>query len=119
MKIAVAANGCDAESTVASMLSDAAFLLIADMDSHTIIEALPKADKDPENCRFAELTVDRNCESIICGPIEKAAFDILADACVTRSKGSGLTVTDALNCESMLPLITDHIGGVGCGGHEH
>lgn len=114
MKIAVMANGCDGNSKVTERFVDARWLLIADMEQQCICEAIEKNEGDVENKELAQIIVDRDCESVICGEIEKVPFEILADNGVTRSLGNGLTVTDALNFESMLELITDYISGPGC-----
>lgn len=114
MKIAVMADGCDVFSKVAEKFADATWLLIVDMDKHCLIEAIEKSEEDAENTELAKKIVDRDCESVICGAIEKIPFEILADNHVTRSLGSGLTVTDALDYERTLDLITDCIGGTGC-----
>jgi Uncharacterized conserved protein len=109
MKIAVAADGFEVTSTIPSLFSSASFLLIADMDSCMICEAFEKSGDDPHNLGFAQIAADMQCESVICGQLEKAPFDLLADGCITRSLGSGLTVEDALNCECILPLITEAV----------
>lgn len=114
MKIAVMADGYDVNSKVAEKFANASWLLIVDMDKQCIIEAIEKREEDVENTELAKIIVDRDCESVICGAIERVPFEILADNHVTRSLGSGLTVTDALNYERMLDLITDCIGGTGC-----
>ncbi|MGI6492009.1 MAG: NifB/NifX family molybdenum-iron cluster-binding protein [Pelotomaculum sp.] len=118
MKIAVMANGCDEGSKVTEKFADAQWLLIADMEKKRIIEAIEKKDGDTANTELAKIIVERDCESVICGPIEKIPFEILAENHVTRSMGSGLTVIDALTYESQLELITDCIGGTGCPGES-
>ena len=115
MKIAVMADGRDDNSKVAETFADARWLLIADMDQQCISEVIERnKTEDIDNRRFSQAIVDWNCESVICGEIEKVPFEILADAGVTRSLGNGLVVADALAGESMLDLITDYIGGPGC-----
>ncbi|TEB04430.1 Dinitrogenase iron-molybdenum cofactor [Pelotomaculum schinkii] len=119
MKIAVMADGCDGNSKVAEKFADARWLLIADMDGQCISEVIEKSKEDIENTELAKIIVDRDCELVICGEIEKIPFEILADRQVTRALGKGLTVTDALNYESMLEPITDCIGGTGCPGEAN
>lgn len=114
MKIAVTADGMDANSTVSEKFKDARWLLIVDMDQCCICEIIEKNSDDSENKNFAEIIAERNCESVICGDLEAIPFELLAANQITRSRGGGLIVSDALNCESMLPLITDFIGGSGC-----
>ena len=62
-----------------------------------------------------------DCEGVLCGPIEKEAFLVIADeGGVTRYNAAGLTVREALKKldSRKLELIRDHIGGDGCGGHS-
>lgn len=115
MKIAITADDVDTNSTVPEKFANARWLLIVDMDQYIICESIEKCEDDPENEKFARVIVNRDCESVICGEIEKTPFEILAERQITRSYGSGLTVMDALNCEGMLPFITDYANGSGCG----
>ena len=127
MKIAVATCGKDAASPVAATLAEAAYLFIADMEKFAVL-SIYEAEEEDRDMAFARRTVDEDCEAIICGPIEKDAFDILSTACVTRYDGSGKSATEALKLLNLyaLPLIRDNIGGSGCVGehsggecHEH
>ncbi|WP_094605709.1 hypothetical protein SPSIL_006560 [Sporomusa silvacetica DSM 10669] len=119
MKIAVLADGCDYRSKVTEKFVDARWLLIVDMDQQRICEAIEKNEGDTENKDLAKNIIDRDCESVICGEINKVPFEILADQGVTRSLGNGLIVADAVRCEYMLELITDYIGGQGCSSESH
>ncbi|MCM1566849.1 MAG: hypothetical protein FNP40_10305 [Dehalobacter sp. 4CP] len=119
MKIAIAADGCDMESKVTAKFADACWLLIVEMDRQRICEKVRRGSQDTENEEFAKIIVQRNCESVICGEIERIPFEILAAAGVTRSLGAGLTIPDAIEHENMLELITDHIGGTGHDSHSH
>lgn len=114
MKIAVTADGMDANSTVSEKFKDAHWLLIVDMDECCICEIIEKNNDDADNKNFAEIIIARDCESVICGDLETVPFELLAEKQITRSRGGGLVVADALNSERMLPLITDFIGGSGC-----
>ncbi len=114
MKIALATDGFEESNKITEKFIDANYLLIADVDQQCICEVIEKNQEDKNNIEFAQIVVDRDCESVICGEIEKLPFEILANHGVTRSLGSGLTIMDALNCEALLELITDYIGGTGC-----
>ena len=87
MKIAVMATDYDINSKVAETFSAARWLLIADVDNQSICEAIERDGRDSKNTELAKIIVDRDCESVICGEIEKEPFDILADHSVTRSLG--------------------------------
>lgn len=119
MKIAITSDGCDAGSKVPAKFADACWLLVVEMDREHICETIRRGNQDPENEGFAKIIVERNCESVICGEIERKSFEILAAAGVTRSLGAGLTISDAIEHENMLELITDHIGGTGRESHSH
>lgn len=119
MKIAIAADGCDMESKVTAKFADACWLSIVEMDRQRICEKVRRGNQDAENEEFAKIIVDRNCESVICGEIERKPFEILAAAGVTRSLGAGLTIPDAIKRENILDLITNYIGGAGCDSESH
>ena len=77
--------------------------------------------QDPDNLVFARKVVEHDCEAVICGPMEKEAFEIVAGAGVTRYLGSGHTVQHAYSYMNRykLELIRDYIGGPGPFGHSH
>lgn len=127
MKIAVATCGREATSMIPAYFAEAEFLFIADVDKFEVVQ-IYEAEEDARDLVFARRTVDEDCEAIICGQIEKGAFDILSRASVSRYDGSGKNATEALKLLNLyaLPLIRDHIGGSGCVGeksggecHEH
>jgi predicted Fe-Mo cluster-binding NifX family protein len=127
MKIAVATGGREATSLIPAYLAEAEFLFIANMDKFEVVQ-IYEAEEDTRDLVFARRAVDEDCEAIICGQIEKQAFDILSQACVSRYDGAGKSASEALRLLNLyaLPLIRDHIGGEGCvaeksGGecHEH
>ena len=61
------------------------FLMIIDADKNEIFHIYGK--QDPDNLVFAKKVVEHDCEAVICGPIEKEPFEILAGAGVTRYLG--------------------------------
>jgi predicted Fe-Mo cluster-binding NifX family protein len=119
MKIAVATSGKKADALIPAILAESEFLFIADMEKFEVLK-IYEAETENRDLAFAKRTVEEDCEAIICGQIEKDAFDILASSCVTRFDGSGKGVTEALKLMNAdaLPLIRDHIPGPGCPGHR-
>lgn len=113
MKIAVMADGRTTDCKVSETFADASWLLIADMDKLNICECIPK-EGNPDGRELATAIAKLDCESVICGDIDKIPFEILAEKSITRSRGNGLTVSEALACEALLDLITDYTGGEGC-----
>lgn len=56
---------------------------------------------------MARKIVEQDCEAVVCGSIEKPAFEVLAAAQVTRYMGAGLVAITALRLmeEYQLDLI--------------
>ena len=119
MKIAIASETEEIDGLVPSTFRESPFLMIIDADKNQIFKVYGK--QDPENLTFARKVVEHDCEAVICGPIEKEAFEILAGAGITRYLGSGHTVQHAYDymVRYKLDLIRDYIGGPGAGGHSH
>ncbi|MCI7262462.1 MAG: NifB/NifX family molybdenum-iron cluster-binding protein [Otoolea sp.] len=119
MKIAIAADTQEIDGLVPATFKESPFLMIIDADKHEIFHIYGK--QDPENLVFAKKIVEHDCEAVICGPIEKEPFEIIAGAGVTRYLGSGHTVQKAYSYMNryQLELIRDYIGGPGAGGHSH
>ncbi len=72
---------------------------------------------------MAQKIIEFNCEGIISGAISHPeAFDILADACITRFLGPGFSGMEALDLmkKHELKLIRNINGTDGCDGeHDH
>lgn len=119
MKIAICCETEDASGLVAKDFRVSPFLLMIDVDKNVIYHVYGK--QDPENLVFAEKIVEEDCEAVICGPVEKDAFNILAKAGVSRYDGSGRKAQRAFVrfLRNQLPLIRDYIGGPGAVGHSH
>lgn len=97
MKIAVAANGNTLEDMIPDTFEESAFLLIVETDDGTY-----EAFKNPEGRGGAGMAMTReilkqDCEAVICGVIEKEAFEELAAAQITRYMGANRSAADALN----------------------
>ncbi len=127
MKISVATLGWEADALIPSNLLDASHLFIVDVEKFEVVCVLPAA-REKRDVAFAEWTVEANCEAIICGEVEREAFELLARACVSRYLGAGETVSCAIRSMNAyrLPLIREYRGGSGCPGesgdgecHEH
>jgi predicted Fe-Mo cluster-binding NifX family protein len=118
MNIAVAAEGKSLNSQVSEKFEKCLYLLIVNMNDLSIT-AISNDELSEEN--LVNEILKHDCEAVITGDIEKTAFDILADACVTRYYGVGYLAEKAL--ESMenrsLKLIRNYDGTDNCGGNHH
>lgn len=97
MKIAVATKGSTLEDQVPGTFEESAFLLIVETDDGSF-----EAFKNPEGQGGAGLAMTKevlrhDCEAVICGTIEKEAFEVLSTAQVTRYLGANCKAKDALN----------------------
>lgn len=119
MKIAVTCENMEINGLVPKTFRDSEFLMIIDADKNQIFKIYGK--QDPDNMVFAKKVLEHDCEAIICGPMEKEPFELLADAGVTRYNGSGRKVQKAYDymVRYQLPWIDEYIGGPGKGGHSH
>lgn len=117
MKVSVAVGSREVNGIIPGELADASYLFIVDVDNFQIIRILP-AEPENRDVFFAEQTVKEDCEAIICGEIEEAAFEILARAGVSRYLGTGETAGRSIKLmnDYRLPQIRDCKGGAGCPG---
>ncbi|MDO4732090.1 MAG: NifB/NifX family molybdenum-iron cluster-binding protein [Bacillota bacterium] len=120
MNIAIATQGREAQSLIPKKLAEADFLFIVDVEAFEVKQIL-NAVKENTDVYFARETVAQNCEAILCGDIEKDAFEILAKASVSRYNASGHSATQAVKLMNayQLTLIREYSGGPGCGGETH
>lgn len=125
MKLAVASDTPGFGGRVPALFSATPYILIVDMDSGDILDILSRftvpGSRAERDLALAGGILRWNCEGVLCGPIERPPFLVIADeGQVTRYNAAGMDVYDALakahNRE--LELIRDHIGGEGCQG-EH
>lgn len=115
MLMAVTSDAPDLNGTVPPRFSESPYLLIVDMEQE-ILQRVLHRDAGQDSA-FARAMVDAGCEGVLCGPIERDPFLIIADqGCITRYDAAGMTVLDALTRMSRreLPLLKDHLGGEGC-----
>lgn len=126
-KIAVAVGGNQADSYISKKLSTAKYLFIVDLEEFAVLSII-EAEPIKRDIAFAKKIVEEDCEALICGLINKEAFNILYLAGISRYDGTGMDVTTALKKLGRyeLEMIRDHVGGSGCAGdtsgeecHEH
>lgn len=122
MNIAVAAEGKSLDSKVSDEFEGCLYLLIINMKdlSFTVIKNDHlSARASGEN--LARAVLSYNCEALITGEIRPLAFNILADASVTRLFGTGHSVKKALELmeKSSLRIIKNVDGSEKCSGHHH
>lgn len=120
MRIAVTSDKNDLTGIVPEKFESSKFLFIIDMDKMTAIDIVPSNDKDSDYNEFALRIVQQDCEAVICGSIDKVAFELIAGYGVTRYNGAGYSVKEALSLmnKDKLAYITDFVGGTGCN-EEH
>jgi predicted Fe-Mo cluster-binding NifX family protein len=133
MKIAVTTAGESLSSPVFGEFAKAPFLLVVNMETmeSTAVPHSPTAGSDEA---LAGTILEYDCEAVITGKLEEKAFNILANAAVTRYAGTGMTAEYALmameNRELKLirnPEGTDECTSVHegleelevCSGHHH
>lgn len=131
MKIAVAASGSTLEDLVPATFEGSPYLLIVETDDGSC-----EVFKNPEDQGGAGLAMTReimkqDCEAVICGSIEKPAYQELMIAQVTRYMGANRRAAEALHLmdANQLDFIRVPSGEVfdphshghnpsGCEGHE-
>ncbi len=122
MNIALAADGKNLNSKVSEKFEECLYLLIVNMDdlSITVIKNDESFESSPEKSLANEI-LKYDCEALITGNMEKTAFDILADACVTRFLGAGYSIEKVLELmeKRSLKLIRSYDGTDSCGGNHH
>ncbi len=116
MNIAVTADGPTIESSVSCGFENCAYLLIVDADDMS----LKVIRNDVADTSLAEAILKHDCEAVITGSIEATAFDILADAFITRYSGYGNKVSEVLHLmeKNQLDIIRNAEGKEGCGGRH-
>ena len=113
MKIAISSDSPDLEGQVPLLFADTRYLLIVESDNSELLQVIPRTD-DQELRDLARAVLKGNCEGLLCGPLDKDVFLIIADeGQVTRYNATGLTAAQALDLfnRRSLELIRDHIGG--------
>ena len=115
MNIGIMTDRPDMEGKIPALFADANNLLIVDADTGTVHAKYNRSGMSERD--FARKLIEHDCEAVLCGPIEREPFLIIADeGCITRYNCVGLSAGDALKAmlSDKLPFIVDFIGGVGC-----
>jgi len=117
MLIAVMSDRPDESGTVPERFEDAAALLFIETDTKTIAERFSGEAAEA----FASRIAASEAEAVVCGRrIGQICFEPVADACISRYDGTGMSVYEAAFAalDNTIPLIPDFEGGHGCGsGH--
>lgn len=122
MNIAVAADGKSLESKVSEEFDQCLYLLIVNMDDLSItVVKNDELSKSATGENLASEVLKHDCEAVITGKIKPLAFNILADAYVTRFSGVGNSVENALELmeKNSLKIMKNYDGTEGCGGNHH
>lgn len=112
MNIAAAVNNRSLEAIIPDTLEEAAGLLIIETDTMEIVDYI--------TMEWVENMVKYDCEALICGDMYDAElFEAIAGACISRYNGAKLTAQSATKkmMDYELGMITDYVGGTGCGSH--
>jgi predicted Fe-Mo cluster-binding NifX family protein len=82
------------------------------------VNAIKNESSEEELCKKV---MDFDCEAVITGNLSQSAFDILADACITRYFGYGNSAEKALVLmgKNSLKLIRNVNGTEECSGNHH
>lgn len=121
MFLAMTMDGKTLESNVSQRFEGCKYLLVINTTDLSV-NAIENTD-DLTQESLAQKVIEFNCEGIITGILSHPkAFDILADACVTRFLGSGYAGMEALDLmkKRELKLIRNINGTDECDGdHDH
>ncbi|MBC3898812.1 NifB/NifX family molybdenum-iron cluster-binding protein [Acetobacterium malicum] len=120
MRIAMTMDGNALESAVSSKFDASSYLLVIRC-SEIAIEAIEKIEGITAE-QLAQKIIDLNCEGIITGNFKsQPAFDLLADAGLTRFQGVGHSGREALELmkQRTLPLIRNFAGTERCSDDHH
>ena len=122
MNIAIAVDGDEIGSQVSEQFEVCKNLLIVNAETMevTVIPNL-NATEGSDGKQLAQQVVDHDCEAVITGLIRSVAFEVLAEASVTRFLGTKYDGAMALVFmhANKLELIRDANGGDNCTGSHH
>ncbi|MEL7567869.1 MAG: NifB/NifX family molybdenum-iron cluster-binding protein [Dehalobacterium sp.] len=118
MKIAFTTDESSIDAIVSKTFEESNYLLVVETDDLSM-KIYRKTDND--GIDYAKKIIEDDCEAVITGTIEEKAFELLATACVSRMKGTGHTVKDALVLMDAykLEIIRDFNGSTGKHQHAH
>ena len=112
MKIAISSDSPHLDGQVPLLFADTRWILVVESGCGDLLFSIPRSEQGP--LELARALVDEGCEGLLCGPLEKDVFLIIADeGQVTRYNTTGLSTAQALDLfnRRSLELIRDHIGG--------
>ncbi len=118
MNIAVVVEKLSGTSEIPEFFEDGKYIIVADSDTMSVVYTAEKS-MNPEF--VAKLLADKECEAIISGPYKTPEmFEAIADKQITRYRGDGLEVPEAViyAVANQLPILTDYIGGTGCSDND-
>lgn len=119
MVIALTMDGKTLEDKVSSQFEACNYLLVVDVsDLHVDVFENKMAFTGE---KLAKKIIDLKCEGVITGKLTPIAFDVLANAGITRFLGAGFSGLDALVLmkKKELGLIRYREGSNGCSGNHH
>jgi predicted Fe-Mo cluster-binding NifX family protein len=96
MLIAVSAGGREPVSAV-KKFGTCRWLLFIETDDMTIDAVKNDAGAEADAEALAGMVVERDCEAVITASFTPEIFNIIADACITRYDGTGLSVREAID----------------------
>ncbi len=120
MKIAICSTSPGLDGTVPALFAVSPFLLVVETEGRELLHV--ETGGAVREMALAEAMRLWDCEGLLCGPIEKEPFMVIADeACITRYNAAGLTVREALDRleTRSFALIRSFIGGTNCEEEEH
>lgn len=115
IKIAIALDAKGPLGKVPELFSQTEYLLLMETGPGTVREVFERQGR--QDADLARKILEWDCECVLCGPIEKESFLLIADeGAVTRYNAADLSLDKALAAfkADALELIRDHIGGQGC-----
>jgi predicted Fe-Mo cluster-binding NifX family protein len=125
MIIALASDSPSLEGTVPALFSETPYLVFVNAETGEPLGVTARSDlpgnREAQDIALAREILRRDCEGVLCGPIERPPFLIIADeGQVTRYLAAGMGLVEALAALETRShtLIRDHIDGRGCQG-EH
>ncbi len=114
MKLAAMSDQPNMFGTVPDTFETSPYMVIWDTDkSGGVAEVYPLSTP----AEYARILKEQDCEAVVCGEhIGKEAFNAIAGACITRFKGTGQRIYDAVRGAffNTLPIIPEYEGGPGC-----
>ena len=115
MFIAVTTDGRDLQSAVSENYESCRFLLIVETDDRSF----DAFENSGDIKALTDIVIERDCEAVITGNFTLETFNAIADACITRYDGNGLTAASALDSmdKNTLGYIRNADGSDSCQSH--